>query len=106
MAIHMALNISNLRILLSKYGYSYGTEYIQSKDIVIKIWLFIWQSKETVPLFVLSRLLCSLWVSRTESASDWCALQEAEALYKCIDTIQYNNVANTIQYNNVANTIQ
>jgi len=26
-------------------------------------------------------------------ASDWCALQEA--LYKCIDTIQYN----TIQYN-------
>ena len=29
----------------------------------------------------------SLWVSRTGSASDWCALQEA--LYKCIDTIQY-----------------
>ncbi len=37
-------------------------------------------------------LLSSLWVSRTGSASDWCALQEA--LYKCIDTIQYN----TIQY--------
>jgi len=36
--------------------------------------------------------LSSLWVSRTGSASDWCALQEA--LYKCIDTIQYN----TIQY--------
>src|SRR6218665_1937519 len=35
----------------------------------------------------LSRLLSSLWVSRTGSASDWCALQEA--LYKCIDTIQY-----------------
>src|SRR6218665_1910975 len=34
-----------------------------------------------VPLFVLSlRLLSSLWVSRTGSASDWCALQEA--LYK------------------------
>src|SRR6218665_874828 len=44
-----------------------------------------------VPLFVLSRLLSSLWVSRTGSASDWCALQEA--LYKC--KIQYN----TIQYN-------
>ena len=40
-----------------------------------------------VPLFVFSRLLSSLWVSRTGSASDWCALQEA--LYKCIDTIQY-----------------
>src|SRR6218665_191312 len=33
----------------------------------------------------------SLWVSRTGSASDWCALQEA--LYKYIDTIQI------IQYN-------
>src|SRR6218665_2729217 len=32
-------------------------------------------------------LKTSLWVSRTGSASDWCALQEA--LYKCIDTIQY-----------------
>src|SRR6218665_3032400 len=36
-------------------------------------------------LFVLSRLLSSLWVSRTGSVCDWCALQEA--LYKCIDTI-------------------
>src|SRR6218665_2607 len=43
-----------------------------------------------VPLFVLSRLLSSLWVSHTGSASDWCALQEA--LYKCIDTIQYNTI--------------
>src|SRR6218665_2241002 len=42
-----------------------------------------------VPLFVLSRLLSSLWVYRTGSASDWCALQEA--LYKRIDTIQYNS---------------
>src|SRR6218665_3365971 len=40
-----------------------------------------------VPLFVLSRLLSSLWVSRTGSTSDWCALQGA--LYKCIDTIKY-----------------
>ena len=40
-----------------------------------------------LPLFILSRLLSSLWVSRTGSASDWCTLQEA--LYKCIDTIQY-----------------
>src|SRR6218665_1841126 len=32
----------------------------------------------------------SLWVSRTGSASDWCALQES--LYKCIDTIQYVTV--------------
>src|SRR6218665_561201 len=29
-----------------------------------------------------------VWVSRTGSTSDWCALQEA--LYKCIDIIQYN----------------
>src|SRR6218665_1126847 len=43
-----------------------------------------------VPLFVLSSLLSSLWVSRTGSASDWCALQEV--LYKCIDTIQYNTL--------------
>ena len=33
-------------------------------------------------------LKTALWVSRTESTSDWCALQEE--LYKCIDTIQYN----------------
>src|SRR6218665_2428354 len=39
-------------------------------------------------LFSLGLLLSSLWVSRTGSASDWCALQEA--LYKRIDTIQYN----------------
>src|SRR6218665_2948584 len=54
----------------------------------------LYQLVSQVPLFVLSRLLSSLWVSRTGSASDWCALEEA--LYKCIDnTIQYN----TIQYN-------
>ena len=47
-----------------------------------------------MPLFVLSRLLSSLWASRTGSASDWCALQEA--LYECIDTIQYI----TLHYNN------
>src|SRR6218665_2335656 len=41
--------------------------------------------------FLLSKLLSSLWVSRTGSASDWCALQEA--LYKCIDTIQYNTIS-------------
>src|SRR6218665_1049137 len=41
-----------------------------------------------VPLFILSRLLSSPWVSRTGSTSDWYALQEA--LHKCIDTIQYN----------------
>src|SRR6218665_2503460 len=53
-----------------------------------------------VPLFVLSRLLSSLWVSRTGRASDWCALQEA--LYKCIDTIQYNAIQyNTMQYNTI-----
>jgi len=40
--------------------------------------------------FILSRVLSSLWVSRTGSASDWCALQEV--LYKCIDTIQYNTI--------------
>src|SRR6218665_1031814 len=47
-----------------------------------------------VRLFVLSRLLSSLWVSCTGSASDWCALQEA--LYKYIDTIQYNTIASAI----------
>jgi len=47
-----------------------------------------YQQLSLLPLFVLSRLLSSLWVTRTGSASDWCALQEA--LYKCIDTIQYN----------------
>jgi len=36
------------------------------------------------------RLLSSLLISRTGSASDWCALQEAQ--YKSIDTIQYNTV--------------
>ena len=41
-----------------------------------------------VPLFVLSKLLSSVWVSRTENSSDFCALQEE--LCKCIDTIQYN----------------
>src|SRR6218665_2534273 len=40
-------------------------------------------------------LLSSLWVSRTGSASDWCALQEA--LYKFIDTIQYNTSLNTVR---------
>jgi len=40
------------------------------------------------PLFVLSRLLSSLWVSRT--VSDCCALKEA--LYKCIDTIQSTTI--------------
>ena len=34
-----------------------------------------------------SQDLSSLWVSCTGSASDWFALQEA--LYKCIDTIQF-----------------
>src|SRR6218665_112516 len=48
------------------------------------IYFINWLSQ--VPLFVLSRLFSSLWVSRTGSASDWCALQEA--LYKCIDTIR------------------
>ena len=45
---------------------------------------------EPSAFFVLSRLLSSLCVSRTGSASDWCELQEA--LYKCIDTIQYNTL--------------
>jgi len=31
---------------------------------------------EQVPLFVLSRLLSSLWVARTGSASDWRALKK------------------------------
>ena len=40
-----------------------------------------------MPLFVPSRLLSSLGVSRTLNASDWCALQEV--LCKSLDTIQY-----------------
>jgi len=49
---------------------------------------------DSVPLkFIIWTLLprwnlSSLWVSRTGSASDRCALQEA--LYKCTNTIQYN----------------
>ena len=39
-------------------------------------------------LHIRGNLLSSLLVSRTGSASDWCGLQEA--LYKCIDTIQYS----------------
>src|SRR6218665_2233604 len=43
-------------------------------------------------------LFSYLGVSRTGSASEWCALQEA--LYKCIGTIQYNTIQyNTMQYN-------
>jgi len=38
-------------------------------------------------------LLSSLWVSRTGSASDWCALQEAQ--YKCIYTIQHKSYGAT-----------
>src|SRR6218665_1084597 len=55
-------------------------------------------SVHTLPVNVLRcvrlyiKLLSSLWVSRTESASDWRALQEA--LYKCID--QYNTNENII----------
>ena len=45
-------------------------------------------TRSTLLTFVLSRLLSFLWVSSTGSASDSCALQEA--LYKCINTIQYD----------------
>src|SRR6218665_1579010 len=55
-----------------------------------------------VPLFVLSTLLSSLWVSHTGSASDWCALQEA--LYKCIDTIQYDSYIHQCENNLPATT--
>ena len=41
-------------------------------------------------------IFSSIWVSRTGSASDWCALQEA--LYKCIDTIQYNTLLLKVPY--------
>ena len=40
-------------------------------------------------IIIIITLLSSLWVSRTGSASDWCALQEA--LYKCIDTIHHHH---------------
>src|SRR6218665_4000733 len=40
---------------------------------------------------ILVTTVSSLWVSRTGSASDWCAQQEP--LYKCIDTIQNNNAS-------------
>src|SRR6218665_576354 len=43
-----------------------------------------------VPNFVLSRLLSSLYVSRTGSASDWCTLQVA--LYKCTYTLKYHTI--------------
>src|ERR1043165_8041110 len=41
-------------------------------------------------LFSLSGPLSFLWVFRTGSASDWCALRES--IYKLIDTIQYNTI--------------
>src|SRR6218665_557294 len=40
-------------------------------------------------------MLSALWVSRTGSASDWFALQEA--LYKCIDKIKYNTIHDSSQ---------
>src|SRR6218665_148337 len=43
------------------------------------------------------------WVSRTGSASDWCALQEA--LYKCTDTIQYNTPISIILHSMFIPTI-
>src|SRR6218665_2013916 len=47
-------------------------------------------SSHSIMVCKFSKLLSSLWVSCTGSASDWCALQEA--LYKCIryNKIQYN----------------
>src|SRR6218665_2506258 len=45
---------------------------------------------DQVHLFVLSKLLSSLWISRTGSDFDWCVLQEA--LYKCKDAIQYSTM--------------
>ena len=54
---------------------------------------------KTVPLFDLSRLLSSLWVSRTGSTLDWFALQEA--LYKCIDTIQYYTLGERVLRRNI-----
>jgi len=36
------------------------------------------------------RYIFSPGLSHHGNASDWCALQEA--LYKCIDTIQYNTI--------------
>ena len=39
---------------------------------------------------ILMYITSSLWVSRTGSTSDWCALQEV--LYKCISTIQLHDI--------------
>jgi len=53
--------------------------------------LFLLTGEPSASLFfVKAACISSLWVSRTGSNSDWCALQEA--LYKCIDTIQYNRM--------------
>ena len=51
---------------------------------------------ESSASFVLSRQFSSLWVSRTESASDWGALQEA--VYKCIYTIQPNTTLSSFYH--------
>jgi len=48
-----------------------------------------------VPLFGLSRLLSSLWVSRTGRSSYWCAPQEA--LHKCIDAIHMHTVMDVLE---------
>jgi len=67
--------------------YFYILLSILRDDLYLIIIIIHWLVSR-VPLFVLSILLSSLSISRTGSASDWCALQEA--LYKCIDTIHYN----------------
>ena len=43
--------------------------------------------------------LFSLGLSHWRSASDWCALQEA--LYKCIDTIEYNTIKSSTLSNDL-----
>ena len=68
-----------------------GTKYVSTGRYSSNLWRLLNYLKNELALqpvkcnqLYTGILLSSLWVSRTGSASDWCALQEA--LYKCIDT--------------------
>ena len=73
-----------VRISLSRErGLLYGSDTLEPTPYFDMIHFLNWWAKSSASF----RSLKTLWVSRTGNTSDWCALQEA--LYACIDTIQY-----------------
>src|SRR6218665_352936 len=70
---------------------SANTRWAKNGPVII-FTVIILNHVTVITVIILNHVLTisSLWVSRTGSASDWCALQEA--LYKCIDTIQYDTI--------------